>query len=325
MPPVRIVPASTSEDRAAADAQAREAGNRFRRMLDAQQRRAAAAVMPSGGVWHEPMSDPAPTLAEPSRHALEALWADARQHADREPRPAPEERDAEAAETSHGGGKPDTTSHSAGAPLRGEAREPGLASGAADASSGGDARESGPASGSTDPSAGGDARESGLASGAAGVPSRDGLGGIVKPAGLVGGRFVDRSVAQFARQRPPLPPLAAPRAGARGSNPDSDAHDRGPRTFPPTFVTQLERDVVEFCGAGDLLSDGAARTVTITPDPRVLPDTQLTMTISPDALSLRFHSESAQSRELLCLHGDTLKSRLALRTGRTVDLAIVSA
>ncbi|WP_342050848.1 MULTISPECIES: type III secretion HpaP family protein [unclassified Cupriavidus] len=289
MPPVRIVPASTSEDRAAADAQAREAGNRFRRMLDAQQRRAAAAVMPSGGVWHEPMSDPAPTLAEPPRHALEALWADARQHADREPRPAPEERDAEAAETSHGGGKPDATSHSAGAPLRGEARE------------------------------------SGLASGAAGFPSRDGLGGIVKPAGLAGGRFVDRSVAQFARQRPPLAPVAAPRAGARGSNPDSEAHDRGPRTFPPTFVTQLERDVVEFCGAGDLLSDGSARTVTITPDPRVLPDTQLTMTISPDALSLRFHSESAQSRELLCLHGDTLKSRLALRTGRTVDLAIVSA
>lgn len=104
--------------------------------------------------------------------------------------------------------------------------------------------------------------------------------------------------------------------------PDNAAQDRNARTFPPAFVTQLERDVGAFCGAGELAADGPARTVTLTPDPRVLPETRLTMTISPDALSLRFHSESARSRELLCLHGDTLKSRLAGRTGRTVEIEI---
>jgi len=106
--------------------------------------------------------------------------------------------------------------------------------------------------------------------------------------------------------------------------PDNAAQDRNARTFPPAFVTQLERDVGAFCGAGELAADGPARTVTLTPDPRVLPETRLTMTISPDALSLRFHSESARSRELLCLHGDTLKSRLAGRTGRTVEIEIES-
>lgn len=309
MPPVRIVPASTAEDRAAADAQSREAGNRFRRMLDAQQRRAAASVMPSVGGLSGHWLDPAPTLPEAPCPAHEASAPDARQQADREAPPAPQERHAEPPARPHDGGEPDAARRSAGASPRGNTRTSDPASGAADASSRGDARQPGPASGP------------------AGVPSRGGPAGTVTPAGLPAARLAQP-------QRPELAPVATAlqrdardgtgaRAGESGSH-DSDAHDRGPRTFPPNVVAQLERDVVEFCGAGDLLSDGPTRTVTLTPDPRVLPDTQLTMTISPDALSLRFHSESARSRELLCLHGDTLKSRLALRTGRTVDLAIVT-
>lgn len=104
-----------------------------------------------------------------------------------------------------------------------------------------------------------------------------------------------------------------------------------PRATPwaTSFVTRLERDVADLCawqdGAQGSSTDGATRTVTLVPDPGVLPDTQLTMTISPDALLLRFHCKSAPSRQLLCLHGDTLKDRLARRTARTIDLEVIAA
>ena len=290
MPPVRIVPAPTANERTSAehDAQSREAGNRFRRLLDAQQRRAAAPALTASlaAALH------GHATAEHAEQAAERPMAEheaARQH-DPLPETPSNVRDAErqpheAYDDERRAGMSADTNNSTVADSRTSDRR--------------DAQP-GPASAFDHP--------------------------LAQPQPSLA-----RPHLSHAQPVPQLP-VARERDAGHDSGPrmadtsrqDSDAHDSGARTFHPAFVTQLERDVVEFCGASDLSLEGAARTVTLTPDPRILPDTQLTITISPDALSLRFHCESARSRELLCLHGDTLKARLVLRTGRTVDLEVIA-
>ncbi|MFC4419372.1 type III secretion HpaP family protein [Cupriavidus pampae] len=290
MPPVRIVPAPTANERASAehDAQSREAGNRFRRLLDAQQRRAAAPALTASlaAALHGHAS------AEHAEQAAELPMAEheaARQH-DPLPETPNNVRDAE--------------------------RQPHEAYD--------DERRAG-MSADTNNSTVADSRTSDRRD------TQPGPGSALDFPRAQPQPSPARAHLTHAQQLPQLP-AARERDAGQDSGPrmgdtsrqDGDAHDGGGRTFQPAFVTQLERDVVEFCGASGLSLEGAARTVTLTPDPRILPDTQLTITISPDALSLRFHCESARSRELLCLHGDTLKARLVLRTGRTVDLEVVA-
>ncbi|WP_322027446.1 type III secretion system protein SctP [Burkholderia sp. BCC1977] len=81
--------------------------------------------------------------------------------------------------------------------------------------------------------------------------------------------------------------------------------------------------VAEFCNTAAVRQHGAW-SARLRLDPNLLPDTLLSMTLSPPCLSLRFETAHAQSRQLICAHQDTLRTTLeaALHGGYELDVDV---
>ncbi len=67
--------------------------------------------------------------------------------------------------------------------------------------------------------------------------------------------------------------------------------------------------IAEFCNTGAVRQNGVW-SAHLRLDPNLLPDTTLSMELSPDRLRLRFQTSNVLSRQLICTHQDTLRTTL---------------
>jgi Type III secretion protein (HpaP) len=76
----------------------------------------------------------------------------------------------------------------------------------------------------------------------------------------------------------------------------------------PPWVKDMVQQVALLCAEGDPRFQ--CWSVTLPMDPAVLPDCELRLALSPDEMTLRFRTGSAQSSALVSKHRDTLRTRL---------------
>jgi len=89
-----------------------------------------------------------------------------------------------------------------------------------------------------------------------------------------------------------------------------------------TVTEHLARLLSNFCGSRAIQAGGECWEVTLDLDPRVLPDTRLTLRLSPHTLWLRFHAGHPRARDLLSEHGDALRQRIHVLLERRVDVEL---
>jgi type III secretion control protein HpaP len=92
------------------------------------------------------------------------------------------------------------------------------------------------------------------------------------------------------------------------------------------LTARVAREIAAFC-ANRAVARAGNWEVQMSLDPRILPDTTLYLTLSPQCLQLRFDAQNASSRQLLLQHGRMLDRELttlldAWGEPREVDIAI---
>ena len=121
------------------------------------------------------------------------------------------------------------------------------------------------------------------------------------------------------------PPDAAPDAPA--TDPTSAMANRLLRTCSEisvgnTITEHLARLLSQFCGSRIVKSSSECWEVTLDLDPRVLPETRLTLQLSPHTLWLRFHAGHPRARDLLSEHGDALRQRIHVLLEQRIDVEL---
>ncbi|KAF3458697.1 type III secretion protein HpaP [Ralstonia solanacearum] len=89
-----------------------------------------------------------------------------------------------------------------------------------------------------------------------------------------------------------------------------------------TMTEHLARLLSQFCASQAIRSGGECWEISLDLDPKILPETRLTLRLSPHTLSLRFETGHPRSRHLLSEHGDTLRQRIHALLRQQVDVEL---
>ncbi|CBJ40489.1 Type III secretion protein HpaP, HRP-associated protein (plasmid) [Ralstonia solanacearum CMR15] len=89
-----------------------------------------------------------------------------------------------------------------------------------------------------------------------------------------------------------------------------------------TMTEHLARLLSQFCASQAIRSGGECWEISLDLDPKILPETRLTLRLSPHTLSLRFEAGHPRSRHLLSEHGDTLRQRIHALLRQQVDVEL---
>ncbi|WP_439893283.1 type III secretion system protein SctP (plasmid) [Ralstonia sp. 25C] len=89
-----------------------------------------------------------------------------------------------------------------------------------------------------------------------------------------------------------------------------------------TVTEHLAQLLSRFCGSHVVKAGGECWEVTLDLDPRVLPETRLTLQLSPHTLWLRFHAGHPRARDLLSEHGDALRQRVHVLLEQRIDVEL---
>ena len=89
-----------------------------------------------------------------------------------------------------------------------------------------------------------------------------------------------------------------------------------------TVTEHLAQLLSRFCGSRIVRAGGECWEVTLDIDPRVLPETRLTLQLSPHTLWLRFHAGHPRARDLLSEHGDALRQRIHVLLEQRIDVEL---
>lgn len=89
-----------------------------------------------------------------------------------------------------------------------------------------------------------------------------------------------------------------------------------------TVTEHLAQLLSKFCGSRVVKAGGECWEVTLDLDPRVLPDTPLTLRLSPHTLWLRFLAAHPRARDLLSEHGDALRQRIHVLLEQRIDVEL---
>ncbi len=89
-----------------------------------------------------------------------------------------------------------------------------------------------------------------------------------------------------------------------------------------TVTEHLAQLLSRFCGSRIVKAGGECWEVTLDLDPRVLPETRLTLQLSPHTLWLRFHTGHPRARDLLSEHGDALRQRIHVLLEQRIDVEL---
>ncbi|WP_275761310.1 type III secretion system protein SctP [Ralstonia pseudosolanacearum] len=89
-----------------------------------------------------------------------------------------------------------------------------------------------------------------------------------------------------------------------------------------TMTEHLARLLSQFCASQAIRSGGECWEISLDLDPQILPETRLTLRLSPHTLSLRFEAGHPRSRHLLSEHGDTLRQRIHALLRQQVDVEL---
>ena len=89
-----------------------------------------------------------------------------------------------------------------------------------------------------------------------------------------------------------------------------------------TVTEHLAQLLSRFCGSRIVKAGGECWEVTLDLDPRVLPETRLTLQLSPHTLWLRFHAGHPRARDLLSEHGDALRQRIHVLLEQRIDVEL---
>ncbi|AMP39838.1 type III secretion system protein SctP [Ralstonia solanacearum] len=89
-----------------------------------------------------------------------------------------------------------------------------------------------------------------------------------------------------------------------------------------TMTEHLARLLSQFCASQAIRSGGECWEISLDLDPKILPETRLTLRLSSHTLSLRFEAGHPRSRHLLSEHGDTLRQRLHALLRQQVDVEL---
>lgn len=89
-----------------------------------------------------------------------------------------------------------------------------------------------------------------------------------------------------------------------------------------TVTEHLAQLLSKFCGSRVVRAAGECWELTLNLDPRVLPDTRLTLQLSPHTLWLRFHAGHPRARDLLFEHGDALRQRIYVLLAQCIDVEL---
>ncbi|NKA51056.1 type III secretion protein HpaP [Ralstonia solanacearum] len=88
------------------------------------------------------------------------------------------------------------------------------------------------------------------------------------------------------------------------------------------MTEHLARLLSQFCASQAIRSGGECWEISLDLDPKILPETRLTLRLSPHTLSLRFEAGHPRSRHLLSEHGDTLRQRIHALLRQQVDVEL---
>jgi type III secretion control protein HpaP len=89
-----------------------------------------------------------------------------------------------------------------------------------------------------------------------------------------------------------------------------------------TVTEHLAQLLSRFCGSRVVKANSECWEVTLDLDPRVLPDTRLTLRLSPHTLWLRFLAAHPRARDLLSEHGDALRQRIHVLLEQRIDIEL---
>lgn len=89
-----------------------------------------------------------------------------------------------------------------------------------------------------------------------------------------------------------------------------------------TVTEHLAQLLSRFCGSCVVKANSECWEVTLDLDPRVLPDTRLTLRLSPHTLWLRFLAAHPRARDLLSEHGDALRQRIHVLLEQRIDIEL---
>ncbi|WP_316898935.1 type III secretion system protein SctP [Ralstonia edaphi] len=89
-----------------------------------------------------------------------------------------------------------------------------------------------------------------------------------------------------------------------------------------TVTEHLAQLLSKFCGSRVVKANSECWEVTLDLDPRVLPDTRLTLRLSPHTLWLRFLAAHPRARDLLSEHGDALRQRIHVLLEQRIDIEL---
>lgn len=132
---------------------------------------------------------------------------------------------------------------------------------------------------------------------------------------------------------------APPTRERADAQPENAAPDNTPPLHTPAMATRLVRACSEisvgntvtehlaqllsrFCGSQVVKANSECWEVTLDLDPRVLPDTRLTLRLSPHTLWLRFLAAHPRARDLLSEHGDALRQRIHVLLEQRIDVEL---
>ncbi len=135
---------------------------------------------------------------------------------------------------------------------------------------------------------------------------------------------------------PPPPPQAPPQARQDGDTSRQPRHDSGAEqpgaaaparpasADAPAWLQDTVQRIAWLCAQADPAFQSWS--VTVPMDPAVLPESEVALTLSPYAMSLRFRTRSSESARLISLHRDPLRAQLeALGPGqRGIDIDLES-
>lgn len=126
----------------------------------------------------------------------------------------------------------------------------------------------------------------------------------------------DHADAQPDEAQPETPPLHTSAMASRLVRTCSEI------SVGSTVTEHLAQLLSRFCGSRVVKANSECWEVTLDLDPRVLPDTRLTLRLSPHTLWLRFLAAHPRARDLLSEHGDALRQRIHVLLEQRIDIEL---